>query len=102
MWEEAGIYLLREASLALEQWTWRRPQEAAGWPLGNLGVTGSQFSCSLVHPAAALALGTDSPHLARSVLPGLMGMGPGTGEDFASGGCPCWRGHPPGCPLGAE
>lgn len=66
MWEEAGIYLLREASLALEQWTWRRPQEAAGWPLGNLGVTGSQFSCSTVHPAAALALGTDSPHLARS------------------------------------
>lgn len=37
MWEEAGIYLLREASLALDQWTWRRPQEAATGPLGIWG-----------------------------------------------------------------
>lgn len=81
VWEEAGIYLLREASLPLlgpGHVDLAKLQEGAGWPLGNLGLTGSQFSSRTVHPQLSWLRAQTAP----PVLPGVMGMGPGTGEDL--------------------
>lgn len=85
MWEEAGIYLLREASLPLlgpGHVDLAKPQEAAGWPLGNLGLTGSQFSSRTVHPQLPWLRAQTAPMQPSPVLPGVMGMGPGTGKDL--------------------
>ena len=82
MWEEAGIYLLREASLALDQWTWRRPQEAATGPLGIWGWPGHSS-----HPVQCTRSCPYLRHRQPPPSPALFCLGDGHGARHWGGFC---------------